>query len=519
MDEQLSLGLIFPADELKQLWVPDEIYDRLDEAVVKAFAEDRRVERKSTKVHPNALAEYLSMWSNTQPHGGLILVGVRDDGKIEGCKHLAATQKNAIEALTPLCPDARWASKEVPVINEKGDRDFIIAYRVEYRSDKVVETSGGEAFIREGDKKLRITETLKRELRISKGEIHYELEDVSLKYPGDFDVREVDRFCKSFFANRHYQSEKSREEILELAKLGRREGGIFRPNLACALLFAKDPRDVAPGARIRVIRYEGTKEGFGTEMNSVFSTFIDGPISKLLFEAKPIIASQLRSFQRFGPGGRIAMQQEYPEEAWFEAVVNAVAHRSYNFKTQNIFVKIFDDRFVVESPGGFVPPTTAETIYDAHNPRNPFLMEAMMHLELTFCGFEGTRRMRRAMESAALPAPRFRQIEAHSHQVHVTLENDLASRRLAAENEVFSKISQSELAKLNSEERHLVRFMAQTGPINVTNASLLIGKSWPTTSKILTGLVEAGVIEVVTKSGRSRDSTKTYQLRKQGFDD
>jgi ATP-dependent DNA helicase RecG len=247
-------------------------------------------------------------------------------------------------------------------------------------------------------------------------------------------------------------------------------------------------------------------------MNSVFSTFVDGGIAKLLFEAKPIIASQLRSFQRFGAGGRIAVQAEYPEEAWFEAVVNAVAHRSYNFKTQNIFVKIFDDRFVVESPGGFVPPTTAETVYDAHNPRNPFLMEAMMHLELTFCGFEGTRRMRQAMQSAKLPAPRFRQIEAHAHQVHVTLENDIVSRKVLIANAAYAALSEEQRDSLSADEKGIIRLLTQAGEANITNAALSIDKSWPTTSKIMTSLVERGIIEAITKRGQPRDSTKTYRI-------
>ena len=213
------------------------------------------------------------------------------------------------------------------------------------------------------------------------------------------------KFCSVFSANRRFPTSKTMEELLELAKLGKRRKGKFVPNLACGLLFAQDPRDAVPGARIRVIRYEGVQEHFGNEMNSVFSTFVDGNIATLLNKVKPIVASQIRTFQRFSMNGKIALVNEYPEEAWFEAIVNAVAHRSYNLKMQNIFVKIFDDRFVVESPGGFVPPTTAETVYDAHNPRNPYLMEAMMHLELTFCGFEGTRRMRSAMQKAKLPGP------------------------------------------------------------------------------------------------------------------
>lgn len=65
---------------------------------------------------------------------------------------------------------------------------------------------------------------------------------------------------------------------------------------------------------------------------------------------------------------RFYTRPEYPREVWLEAVINACVHRSYNFKYMNIFVKMFDDKFVVESPGGVLPPTTAETIYESHNP-------------------------------------------------------------------------------------------------------------------------------------------------------
>lgn len=516
MAEQLSFDLPLPLPGQIQLWTPDEIYDRLDASSIDLFKENRRIERKGAAVQRNALAEYLSMWSNTQPHGGIILVGVENDGTVTGCARMSREHKNEIESLTPLCSDARWVCKEVPVKNAKGADDYVLAYRVSYREDKVVETSSGEAFIREGDKKLRISEPLKRELRISKGEIHYELEDVPLKYPSDFDTADIEKFCRAFFVNRRYQTEKSREELLELAKLGKRIAGGFKPNLACALLFARDPRDVIPGARIRVIRYEGAFETFGSELNSVFSTYVDGNISKLLFEAKPIIASQLRQFQRFNPNGRLMPNPEYPEEAWFEAVVNAVAHRSYNQKTQNIFVKIFEDKFVVESPGAFVPPTTSETVYDAHNPRNPYLMEAMMHLELTFCGYEGTRRMRSAMQSASLPEPRFRQIEAHAHQVHVTLENDIVSRKSYISRKVFAHVPEDVFETLNAEEKSIINFLSNGKEMNITAASLVTEKSWPTAAKMMSTLVEKGIVVVTTKRGRSRDSSKTYRLAEKG---
>jgi predicted HTH transcriptional regulator len=139
-------------------------------------------------------------------------------------------------------------------------------------------------------------------------------------------------------------------------------------------------------------------------------------------------------------------------------------------------------------------------------------MEAMMHLELTFCGFEGTRRMRQAMQSAKLPEPQFRQIEAHAHQVHVTLRNDISTRKALSSGRAAALLSAEQMDSLSSDERTIVRFLVQAGETNITNAALVVRKSWPTTSKLIASLVERGILEAITKRGRSRDSSKTYRL-------
>jgi ATP-dependent DNA helicase RecG len=54
-------------------------------------------------------------------------------------------------------------------------------------------------------------------------------------------------------------------------------------------------------------------------------------------------------------------------------------------KNMPIFVKMFDDRLVIESPGPFPPFVTPESIYDSHQPRNPALMDALFYLEITRC--------------------------------------------------------------------------------------------------------------------------------------
>jgi ATP-dependent DNA helicase RecG len=122
----------------------------------------------------------------------------------------------------------------------------------------------------------------------------------------------------------------------------------FEPSLGCALLFANDPRVIVPGAYIRVLRYDGAEEQFGRNLNIIADRQVEGPLPLQITAAKSFISSQIRNFTRLGRDGRFATNPEYPEDVWLEAVINAVVHRSYNLKNMNIFVKMFEDKFVVE---------------------------------------------------------------------------------------------------------------------------------------------------------------------------
>ncbi len=54
-----------------------------------------------------------------------------------------------------------------------------------------------------------------------------------------------------------------------------------------------------------------------------------------------------------GASGRFEALPLVPTDAWLEAVVNAVVHRSYSMSGDHIRVDVFDDRIEVESPGAF----------------------------------------------------------------------------------------------------------------------------------------------------------------------
>jgi ATP-dependent DNA helicase RecG len=60
-------------------------------------------------------------------------------------------------------------------------------------------------------------------------------------------------------------------------------------------------------------------------------------------------------------GSGFKTKHEYPERVIKEAIVNAVVHRDYRLN-RDVFIRIFDDRMEVESPGVFPGSITASTI-------------------------------------------------------------------------------------------------------------------------------------------------------------
>jgi ATP-dependent DNA helicase RecG len=516
MSDQLEFDFNPPAVQLPQLWTPDDIFRAASQEVITLFGEDGRVERKPAGIHARDLGDYLSMYANTQPHGGIIFIGVENKGAIGGCCKLSTEQLNRLEMVRRYCPDARHEFKRVPVTNATGQADFVVFLRVYYREDKLVETTDGDAFVRSGHEKRKLTETEKREIRINKGEVEYELEPVTLKWPEEFDLGLVDQFMSSYIAKRRLTSKYEREDVLHLIHLGKKRGNSFSPNVACALVFGKNPRSVIPGARLRITRYDGTEEMFGKNLNSVFDTYVDGPLPHQIIEADHIITSQIRNFTRLGTDGRFYTKPEYPHDVWLEAIINACVHRSYNFRHMNIFIKMFENKLVVESPGAFLPPTTAETVYEAHNPRNPYTMEALFYLDFVHCGYEGTRRMRDSMIEANLPAPEFLQKQIGSHQVHVTLKNNIEHRKTFLNPNVAELVGGALYSALTEQEKVLINFGAEKTMVSVSDASRIIGKDWPTAKAILEGLVERRIFELRTRSGKLRESSKRYILRTKG---
>jgi len=338
---------------------------------------------------------------------------------------------------------------------------------------------------------------------------------VDLKFPDDFRAEPISQFVTSVREARNLPPDRlTVEEILELRHLGKIANGTFRPNLACALLFAKDPESQVPGCRVRFFRYMGIDEKTGENYNVIKDISLEGTVPQLIQETAQVIDAQIREFARLGKDQKFYSIPEYPKQAWYEALVNACVHRSYTLKNMNIFVKMFDDRLVIESPGGFPPFVTPDNIYDMHQPRNPYLMDAMFYLKFVQMAHEGSRRMRDAMKQMRLPDPIFLQKEIGNTLVQVILKNDIEHRKLFVDSDAFRALGGAVANSLNEYERRIINFVMENRTINVTQAHELINRRWQYTKKILTALVEKGVLDHFHSPTVTRDAFAYYTLPK-----
>ena len=78
----------------------------------------------------------------------------------------------------------------------------------------------------------------------------------------------------------------------------------------------------------------------------------DPPLALALEEARTFAGAQVRHSERLN-GLYFEEVPEYPEFAWQEALVNAIAHRDYEVTGRETEVWFYDDRVEISNPGGF----------------------------------------------------------------------------------------------------------------------------------------------------------------------
>ena len=364
-----------------------------------AEEEGQIFDRKSINISPKDLAIPIVAFANAD--GGKIAIGITDKTRrIEGVDFEIKKLNELLRVPFDFCnPTIKVDIEKVPCIDEKGRENHVIIMHID-ASPQVHANQADDVFLRVGDKSKLQTFEERLQLNYDKGERYFEDKAVP-----DASIDDIDMEFVKEYIDKIYYGKSPLEYLKENKGFVKEKNGNIQISSAAILLFGKNPQNFFPRARIRFIRYEGTEEKFGTEMNVIKDVIFEGTLLKMINEAIAYLDTQVKEKTYLGPDGTFVTDEEYPKFVRQELIVNAVTHRAYSITGTDIQIKMFDDHMVVESPGKLPGLVRADNIRFTHFSRNPKIAEFLKNYKFVKEFGEGVNRMCNELESVGLKDP------------------------------------------------------------------------------------------------------------------
>ena len=426
---------------------PKEVFDNplqyLD-FLQSADFEGQYFERKEVRIDTNnqintlkdKIRQCISAFANRNREGGILVIGITDDGDIKGTQHVDESTMNSILQVVRDLNNHATQVQDMELPNSDGNRLYLLY--IPWTSSAICETVGDfpKAWKRVGAQNLPLTgqdrEHLKREKRIIDFETSY-----CCPYDSDeLDIKVVEEFKKAYLEAADAEYDYTTEEVLHRAGALIKEKGKYAFTNAGFLFFSSNPRRLFASAYVRVLRFEVDVEESRDRGATTFDKDFDGALPNIIRKLQTFFkdSALFRTMIRRSSHGGFIEDPEYPGLAVDEAVINAIIHRDYGATTA-IHCIAYRNGLVVENPGGIpqaVPQhfSLSNTVLDSVL-RNQKIVEWMRLLKdergqpLVRALREGTRRMLQEMTKVGLPAPSY---ETTFVKTSVTLYNRFEER-------------------------------------------------------------------------------------------
>lgn len=493
-----------------------KINPKIDENYLTITKENLYFDRKSAKYDLRDLANEIASFANAS--GGVVAVGITDKGKIEGFNVVGIDKLNDCQKVVVnyLKTSPVYKTELIDVKNEKGEDDNIILFHIEPSINTLIRNNKDEVYLRLGDSSKKLTADQVRSLEYETKERDFETEIIL-----DSSIEDVDIEILREYKNRIGATKLSDEEVLKARNFMReRDGKLYLTN-AGMLLFGKNVYGHFPNARVRVIKFDGTEMMTGEKLNIIKEKTFETNLIRQIREAETFIESQLKDFIYLHQNGLFTPEPEYPHFAWFEGLINAVAHRSYANRGEHITFKIFDDRIEIYNPGGLGGTLTVDTMKTERYSRNPLISRTLTIFELVRELNEGVGRMYQVMKEANLKEPKY--IDKEGRSLLLILENNIVEREKIrgvekgiTQNNTVSSIKDIENInkvwdKLTDREKIILQEIFNRKEVTSVDVAKIISKSKITAVRTLNKLIEKDLIEWT--GNNMSDRTGKYKLK------
>lgn len=433
--------------------------------------------------HPPAprLAEALIALANA--HGGLVLLGVSSTGKAAGIEDSAeartAAQSLVQEAgllatpplILPLASFAEVGQKTVCVVQVPPGMPHAYSLNGRYLT-----RSGG----RTGAANRLLSASELTALLLSRAEAGFEARPVPGATLADLALDAVQSYVERLpgFVGETWPRVLSARGCLAADATSEQAAPI--PTYAGILLFGRQPQRFLRSAQITLIRYPGPIMG-----DEFVRQDAAGSLPDQIRRAETFVTANMRRGMRIGGLARTEVT-EYPLPVVREAIVNAVAHRDYAIRGDDVRVLMFSDRMEIYSPGRLPGHVTLDNLLTERFSRNEAIVQALSDLGFVERLGYGIDRMIAAMHEAGLPAPTFEETVAG---FRVTLRgrgDDLVSSEAAP---------QWPNRRLDPRQERALAYLAEHGAItNRELRDLIPDLSDETVRRLLADLVDQGLL-------------------------
>jgi len=358
-----------------------------------AQGESLHSEFKSVRAHPDALGAAFVSFLNSE--GGVVLLGVEDDGTISGVGDDVDTARQRIDRILSnnITPKATAYIETISVAGQN-----ILKINLPRGLDRPYHTQRGQCFIRLNAGKRLASRDEMRRLYLAVRAFYYDEVALLKSSLADVNLRAFDEFLNLVYGYPLDDTRTAAERTRLLRNLKAMEGNEL--TVAGVLCFAHHPQNHMPTARIDFGRFAGKIAG-----ESILDRKeIGGRLPQQLEGIEQLLRLHLRR------GGvirafELEAQYEIPLEMLREVLVNALVHRDYSFSAP-IRILMFDDRLEVHSPGRLPNGITIENIrVGIHVERNPILLSLMAKWGLITRLGTGILRILRLAADNGLPEP------------------------------------------------------------------------------------------------------------------
>jgi len=460
--------------------------------------EGQYLDRKSARIKPSDIARHIVAFANA--NGGVLAIGIEDNGEITGFNNKDSKSINDfLNVPFSSCKGRLKVEHEIRKVTIDSKQDSILLLFIEPSEDAVIKTSDDKVYLRVGDKSKLLNHEQVTQLEYDKGERIFEdiiVEDSSID---DVDLQLLQQYKEKLGTSLSY------EEILDARGL-LKKGHLTNAGI---LLFAKHPTKFLPNARLRLLKFDGTRFETGQRLNIIKEINYEDAIPKIIQKVKNAITLQLREFQYLDENGVFKVIPEYPEFAWFEGIVNSLTHRNYSIMGDHIRVSLYDDRLEILSPGKLPNIVTLDNMLNTRYSRNPRIARVLGEFGWVKELNEGVKRIYDEMQMYFLKSPTYS--EPNGNSVLLVLENSITSRQLRTDDKISSMFDQEMLGQLNEFETTIIQFLTNNKSITIKTAKNILHKGDTFSRKQLKHLEELDIIE--WHGSNKSDPTQYYTLK------